>query len=338
MSGPGRPASRLYELTRTLPDDIPVLEFQGFRTAARTHGVAVLPWRGTAIDAQASGVRIVPGPDQAGDGWRSALVEVQKGRAATETDLAQAWRRLVPGGHLHLLGPNDLGVTTYARRFGETVGQDPEKLATGGHGRLVRFVRSDHPGPVMPSLADVPGDDTPDAPPLTVLPGVFSGDGLDQGTAFLIRRLAGVANASRVLDLGCGAGHLAIAALRRWRSCRALLLDADARAVACATANCARLGLAERAEVRWWCERDEPPAATSCDLVLVNPPCHAGSELDLFKAEALLDIAGRTLRPGGRMLVVANRRLPYETILARIGTLAPVEERDAFKVIEVTRG
>jgi 16S rRNA (guanine1207-N2)-methyltransferase len=171
-----------------------------------------------------------------------------------------------------------------------------------------------------------------------MVPGVFSGDGLDQGTAFLVEYLTRVPTANRVLDLGCGAGHLGIAALRRWPTCRALFLDADARAVACATVNCARLGLADRAEIRWWCERDDPPAAASCDLVLVNPPCHAGSELDIFLAEALLDIAGRALAPGGRLLVVANRRLPYEPMLARFGTLAPVQERDAFKVIEVLHG
>lgn len=338
MSSPGRIASRLHTLTHHLPAAVPVLEFQGWRTAARTQGLAILPWRGVMLEAQAAGVRTAPSADAAGDGWACALVEVQKGRAATETDLAQAWRRLRVGGHLYLLGANDLGVVTYGRRFGRAVDQEAEKIATGGHGRLLRFVRTDHPGPALPTLADVPSHAGADAVPLAMVPGVFSGDGLDEGTAFLIERLARIPAATRVLDLGCGAGHLGIAALRRWTDSTALFLDADARAVACTTANCARLDLAARAEIRWWCERDEAPTAESFDLVLVNPPCHAGSELDIFLAEALLMIAGKALAPGGRMLVVANRRLPYEAMLARFGSVAPIEERDAFKVIEVIRG
>lgn len=338
MSGPGRFVIRLHALTRHLPADVPVLAFHNWRAADRPGSLAVLPWRGTWLDAQTAGVKAVPAPDEAGDQWACALVEIQKGRAATETDLAQAWRRLKPGGSLYLLGPNDLGVVSYGRRFGEAIDQPGEKIATGGHGRLIRFVRSGHAGPALPTLPDVPSDAGPDAVPLAVVPGVFSGDGLDLGTAFLIERLAHATEPKLVLDVGCGAGHLAIAALRRWPACRAILLDADARAVACATANLRRLGLAERAEVRWWCERDTAPTAKSCDLVLVNPPCHAGSELDLFLAEALLDSAGRALASGGRLLAVANRRLPYETILARYGVLSPVQERDAFKVIEVMRG
>ena len=61
----------------------------------------------------------------------------------------------------------------------------------------------------------------------------FSGDGLDAGTALLIEHLHAGPTGGLVVDQGCGAGHLGIAALRAHDHARALLVDADVR-VRCA--------------------------------------------------------------------------------------------------------
>jgi hypothetical protein len=42
--------------------------------------------------------------------------------------------------------------------------------------------------------------------------------------------------------------------------------------------------------------------------------------------------------PGSRWLVVANRKLPYETDLMRYGALGAASEAAGFKVLEVRRG
>ena len=341
MSGPGRPTPRLIALAEQLPLQTPLIEFQDWHLASRHGGTAVLPWRAAWLNAQAAQVTAVADASDLTGSWRSALVHIQKGRAATETDRATAWRLLAPGGDLLLLGSNDLGIVSFSKRLGTLLAQTGEVLATGGHGRLVRFKRSDHPGPALPPAVEVPSQDGETAVALSVAPGVFSGDGLDRGTALLIEQLITTTEPRpeprRVLDLGCGAGHLAIAALRHWPAAHAVLLDADARAVASATANLTRLGLATRAKVHWWCERDKMPT-DPVDLVLINPPCHSGSELDIYQGEILLKAAGQTLASGGRMLVVANRKLPYESTIARFGVAAPTIQRDGFKIIEVKRG
>jgi 16S rRNA (guanine1207-N2)-methyltransferase len=338
VSGPGRddPARLAGLVPRHIPADVTILEFHGWKNAQARRGATVLTWRGAALEAQSAGVATIDPRDPAQTGrWRAALVHVGKGRAATETDLALAWRTLAPGGDLFILGANDLGVATYAKRFATAVGAEAELVGTGGRGRLLRVCRNAHSGPDLPTGSSVPSDDTPNAVPLHVAPGVFSHDGLDRGTALVLTGLDGLPTPSRVIDFGCGAGHLAIAALRRWPNSRALLLDADRRAVACASDNLASLGLADRAEVRWWCERE--PLADPCDLALINPPCHAGVAVDLTVAKAFFARAAAVLTPGGHMLIVANRSLPYEAALKQYGTLSVRCERDGFKLIDVCR-
>jgi 16S rRNA (guanine1207-N2)-methyltransferase len=70
----------------------------------------------------------------------------------------------------------------------------------------------------------------------------------------------------------------------------------------------------------------------------MNPPFHSGraSEPDIGKA--FIAAASKAIVPGGRLLMVANRKLPYEQALA--SGFRRVEEktvRDGYKVIEAMR-
>jgi 16S rRNA (guanine1207-N2)-methyltransferase len=70
----------------------------------------------------------------------------------------------------------------------------------------------------------------------------------------------------------------------------------------------------------------------------MNPPFHAGraSEPDIGKA--FVRAASSALKPGGRLLMVANRKLPYEHTLAQaFRRVLPVADQDGFKVIEAVR-
>jgi 16S rRNA (guanine1207-N2)-methyltransferase len=347
-----------------------VLEINGFTAVAKQGGLALLPWRGWYLRATALGLTVVGDAGAVpAAAFPQAVVRVQKGRAATQADLAAAWRALRPGGRLLVSGPNRLGIATWAKRVAVELGQTPTVLANRAHGRVVAFRRDDGPGPADPAPAPVPLDEAEraaGAASLVTLPGVFSGDGLDAGTAALIGCLGTTTPARRILDLGCGAGHLALNALRLWPEATALLLDSDHRAVRCAGLNLGRCGLAARAEVGWWdaaeplpgsgnpgatcsrnCSRNFPnllltkgghgPPSTPAgfDLVLLNPPCHAGWAVDLAVARALFRAGAAALAPGGRLLVVANRALPYEAELQALGAMRMVRQAGGFKVIEV---
>ncbi len=341
MSGPA-PAAHAGEDLAEDPGvlaDLPLLEFQGWRSAQRRGGAAVLPWRGDHLRARAEASTLTlleTAEDLAAGDLSQALVRIQKGRAATMADLAAAWRALAQEGGLLVTGHNDLGITGWAKRLAAQLGQPGEVLANRAHGRVVRFRRTGAVLP-MPGATALPADAEEAAAArasLSAWPGVFSRDGLDAGTALLQSCVAAMPPVEMVADLGCGAGHLALHALRHGVAARARLFDADARAVRSARHNLTALGLAERAQVDWW-DAFEPAPALTADVVLLNPPCHAGAANDLAIARQLFSVGFSMLAPGGRLLVVANRQLPYEANLGLLGPIDRLREEGGFKVLEL---
>lgn len=333
MSGPAAATGPdlLADLAQHLTG--PVLEYGGWRLAAASGGQAVTPWR---RDARAAGALAVGcDPELLAGTWRCAAVHLARGKAGVQADLAAAWRRLAPGGVLAVEGANAYGAASWIRRLQEWGAGAPLATVARAHCRAAVFARGDHPGPPPPEPQPVPAEESAGAPRLVVPAGCFSGDGLDRGTAALLAHLAAIAPARRILDLGCGAGHFGLWCLRAWPDATAVLSDADARAVAGAHANAAALGVAARCTPRWADEHDA--LGEAFDLVLLNPPAHAGNEVDLAAGLALTEQAAEAVAPGGRLLLVANRRLPYESSLSRYGRIALAAERDGFKVIELLR-
>ena len=316
----------------------PVLEIGGWRTVAAHGGSAVVPWRGPARAAAATGVVVVPTVDELGDGpHQQALVHLEKGRDATWHGLAAAWRRLQPGGRLVLLGGNDLGVKSAVARLARELDQPGVVLANRARGRAVGFDRTDGPGPEPPQPGTVEVVAGDDRFALASAPGVFSADGLDPGSRLLLEQLGTVATAHRVFDPGCGLGALGLAAARRFPAATAILADADGRAVLAAEANATALGLADRCDVLWWDATGEPAPLPSCDLVLCNPPFHRGTAVDLTVPRAIFAAVDTVLAPGGTALLVALRTLPFERDLATLGRLDQLADRDSYKVLRLRR-
>jgi release factor glutamine methyltransferase len=87
-----------------------------------------------------------------------------------------------------------------------------------------------------------------------------------------------------VLDLGMGSGALLLAALAEWPEARGTGIDRSPDALAIATANAERLGMAERAHIRLgdWANGLAGPF----DLILCNPPyIESGASLPSDVAE-----------------------------------------------------
>ncbi len=316
----------------------PLLEIGGWHAAARNGGQALLHWRSAWLAARAAGVAS-PEPQEAiaPASHAQALVRIQRSRGGTEADLAEALGAVAAGGTIAVAGPNRLGIAAWIARLTTLLG-GPLRTHARAKARVAVFARGAAPAPPRsgPALAADGGAGIPGGLAIATLPGVFGAAGTDAGTALLAAHLLGRSPAARVLDLGCGAGTLAICALNAWPEARALLLDADARAVASASANLERLGLASRARVLWWDASERVPE-DGFDLAVVNPPAHHGDAVDLGAAQAMLRALPDALAEGGCALVVANRRLPYERALARVGPCRLAQERDGYKIIEARR-
>ena len=142
------------------------------------------------------------------------------------------------------------------------------------------------------------------------LPGLFSADAPDPGSVLLAEALP-TALAGEGADLGAGWGYLSARLLENAPGITALhLVEADARALACARRN-----VTDARAWFHWADATQPLPGQKLDFVITNPPFHTGRAGRPELGVAFIAAAAAMLRPGGRLWLVANRHLPYETAL-----------------------
>ncbi len=74
------------------------------------------------------------------------------------------------------------------------------------------------------------------------------------------------------------------------------------------------------------------------DTVIMNPPFHEGRVTDVSLGQAFIAAAASRLKPGGRLLMVANRQLPYETTLKGLfKNVTLLEEANGFKIFDAKK-
>jgi 16S rRNA (guanine1207-N2)-methyltransferase len=165
-------------------------------------------------------------------------------------------------------------------------------------------------------------------------PGVYAAGKLDPGTAFLLQsydmtQLAG----KKVLDLGCGYGLLSLKAALADAAVTAL--EDDLLGVRSTHFNAEHYGLDVRvlhSDVNSELHEDE-----TFDVVLTNPPFHVGKQVILDVPEAFIAAAYKHLVPGGELVLVANKALPYEKLLEHFSYWETLATNQGFKVLRAIR-
>lgn len=237
-----------------------------------------------------------------------AVVSLNKVRAANGLALAAASSCTKQDGELYLFGQNDVGIRSVGT-FGEA---EFETVDIGAHGRILRWTgRLTEP---KRSLNDFVSRRALDIPGVghcewQEYPGCFSEGRVDAGTALLLHALEAVRAPRRVYDFACGTGIISRFARHRWPSADVYGSDHDALSVAAARENVfgARFELADGWRL---------PPNWAVDLVVSNPPFHAGKgRTDAFWRGLVLE-ARAALSSVGELWVVVQREVPLEPVLS----------------------
>jgi 16S rRNA (guanine1207-N2)-methyltransferase len=290
-------------------------------------------WLDDADREQPAGARVAFGLDlpEGTAPFELAAVVMPKGGSALHEVLITAANALVAGGRLVLVGTKRAGVKSAGGRVEELLGPVLDRRA-GAHCQALLARRERSPEPREDERRiEVVALGRRFA--FTTLPGVFAHGRLDDGTAFLLEHLA-PGDFSRALDWGCGGGVLGAALALARPEAEVLLADSSAAAIEAARRTLRSLGrdAADVLAADGWRGIDG-----DFDLIVTNPPFHQGVATDRRATERFLDAAHERLRPGGRLVLVANAFLPWAARLAAAFDRVDTAARSARWQVVVAR-
>ena len=244
-------------------------------------------------------------------------------RAKDELDMAAhaAASVLEVGAPLWVYGSNDEGAAS-AGRVIETLMGPARTVGSGGRCRVVETARKvDGPSPrgtlddwrrsmslEFPGSSEFPGGPRE----WISYPGIFADGRLDAGTRALLEAIGTLQLAGRrVLDFACGSGVVGAFIAGLEPTARMDLLDADAVALAAAGQNVSGARLIPS-------DGFDALAGERYDLIVSNPPYHAGKAQTGRMVERLLRGAPDHLEAGGSLLLVTQRRFPLAALMKSI--------------------
>lgn len=160
--------------------------------------------------------------------------------------------------------------------------------------------------------------------------GLFSPRGADAGTLSMISAVE-LESGQKLLDLGCGAGLVGIAAAKVLGEENVWMTDVDPAAVRCAAENAKRNGV----ENVHLCCGDALDAvdASGFDWILSNPPYHA----DFSVAKKFIEKGFNRLKLGGKLVMVVKRELWYRNKLTAIFGGVRMQEIGGYFVFTAER-
>jgi 23S rRNA (guanine1835-N2)-methyltransferase len=268
------------------------------------NGLPPLPW--------------IPSTELPTDRYTGALVRVPRSLRRLRYWLARLPEVLEPGAPIWIAG-RAKEVTRRVVAAADALGPAEASLQRF-KSRIVRCSYQRAPRP--PEARDLQGEGVT----LRVHPGVFGEEGFDEGSRLLLQLVSG--EPSVVVDLGCGSGVLGIAAQSRWPDASVTFTDASFLAVASARAS-------SSPGASFFVADAGADVPTGADLILCNPPFHAGRARTRAVAARMFGEAARILRDDGALWVVGNRHLDYHQGLRRwFGRVTVRSQHPRFTVCE----
>lgn len=281
---------------------------------------------------QASGRQVTPRSE--GADYQMGFVLCGRHRGQNEAHVVEAIERVAAGGLILVAGGKDEGIGSLRKRIAGLVeldGQSPKY-----HGLAFWFRRPEEAAGIVSALCFANVASAVEGRFHTA-PGMFSHDRVDAGSRLLAETLPADLSGS-VADFCAGWGYLAAELAGRFPAVKALdLYEADFESLEASRRNLAAAG--ERLNVRFfWQDLQAEPVADRYDAIVMNPPFHRGRAAEPGIGQQLIRVAAKALRKGGKLVLVANRPLPYEeTLQAEFAEWRELARDGGFKVLSARR-
>lgn len=259
-------------------------------------------------------VPVVPASELYEGPFDWVLIRVPKTLALLEEQLIRLQGQLAPGAKVVAAAMVKHLPRSAGELMEEYIGPVQASLAVK-KARLLFCTPEDKPHQPSP----FPTRYTLDEPKIELInhANVFCRDGLDIGTRAFLPHLPKNLGASRVADLGCGNGVLAIASALASPDAQYTLVDESFMAVQSAKENW-KLALGDREVAIQAGDGLAELEHDSLDVVLCNPPFHQQQVVGDFLAWRMFQQARAALVTGGSLYIVGNRHLGYHSKLARL--------------------
>ena len=244
--------------------------------------------------------------------------------------LALASARVSPEGFIAVYGAKDEGIRSVDKHRPDCLVPFETEFVKRRCRVLVSRRNSCPPDPSLGHLDAWRSESTIDwgAGPTTwsFYPGVFAHGRLDPATRLLIDHVPPLTDGARILDYGAGSGIIGAALLGQTPNAVVELLDADALALAAASVN---VPTALRIH-----GTNLSSAPGDYDLIVSNPPIHEGKDETLRIVQSMCREAPSALKPTGSLMIVVQRRLGAESLLAQsFRHVAAVADDGPFRVL-----
>ena len=161
--------------------------------------------------------------------------------------------------------------------------------------------------------------------------GVFSHGHLDTGTSLLLRAAPPPSPTGDLLDLGCGAGAIALTLALRSPQAQVWAVDVNARALELTAANASRNGVTTIRTVA----PDDVPDDVRFTTIWSNPPIRIGKQ----PLQRLLTRWLSRLAPGGAAVLVVQKHLGADSLQRWLGEQGHPAQRIAsragFRLLQI---
>ena len=164
---------------------------------------------------------------------------------------------------------------------------------------------------------------------IATLPSVFGHKKLDPATQMLLTELPALENIRSFYDFACGSGVISAYILKQYPEMKATLSDVHSLSLFTAKKTLSANNVSAQIIAADGCAKLE----NKVDLIVCNPPFHQGNKNDYAITQNFIRQAYDRLAIQGRLIMVANRFLPYaDSLDASFGEYSIIQQDNKYVV------